>query len=150
MECASNLGGRLARRTLANGVTLIDDSYNANPASMRAAAQVLLAEPGPKIMVIGDMAEIGPRSDGMHQALLADFSRQPFAIVLTLGERMQRAALALAISSDRIVSFTDIDALASELKARLSPGTAMLVKGSRSMAMERVIEKLEPTYKEAH
>jgi UDP-N-acetylmuramoyl-tripeptide--D-alanyl-D-alanine ligase len=150
LECASNLGGRLARRTLANGVTLIDDSYNANPASMRAAAQVLLAEPGPKIMVIGDMAEIGPRSDGMHQALLADFSRQPFAIVLTLGERMQRAALALAISSDRIVSFTDIDALASELKARLSPGTAMLVKGSRSMAMERVIEKLEPTYKEAH
>lgn len=150
LESASNIGGRLSRRILANGATLIDDSYNANPASMRAAAGVLLAESGPKFMVIGDMAEMGSSSEEMHQALLAEFAKLPFAAVLTLGERMQRAATAMAIPPDRVATFTDIDALAAEVKTRLTPDAAMLVKGSRSMAMERVIQKLEPTFKGTH
>ena len=150
LETASNIGGRLARITLSDGTKLIDDSYNANPASIRAAAQVLLAEPGAKILVIGDMAEIGATSDAMHQALLNDLATLPIAAVFTLGDRMRRAAAAMAISPDRVTTFTDLDALVSSLKPRLSPNTTLLIKGSRSMAMERVIKKLEPTYKGAH
>jgi UDP-N-acetylmuramoyl-tripeptide--D-alanyl-D-alanine ligase len=111
---------------------------------------VLLAEPGAKILVIGDMAEIGASSDAMHQALLNDLATLPIAAVFTLGDRMRRAAAAMAISPDRVTTFTDLDALVSSLKPRLSPNTTLLIKGSRSMAMERVIKKLEPTYKGAH
>ena len=150
LEAASNIDGRLTRRVIANGTTIIDDSYNANPASMRAAAQVLMAESGSKIMVIGDMAEMGASSDAMHRALLTELSQLPFAALLTLGERMQRAAAAMNISRDLVKTFTDIDLLVSDLKTQLSSDTTVLVKGSRSMAMERVIKKLEPTHKGAH
>jgi UDP-N-acetylmuramoyl-tripeptide--D-alanyl-D-alanine ligase len=150
LETASNIGGRLATLTLSDGTKLIDDSYNANPASMRAAAQVLLAESGPRIMVIGDMAEMGASSEAMHQALLKDLGALPFTAIFTLGERMQRAAAAMTISTDRVTTFTDIDALVASLKRLLSPNTTVLVKGSRSMAMERVVKQLEPTYKGAH
>ena len=140
LESAENVGGRLTTRPFVKGSTLIDDSYNANPASMRAAAQVLVAHATPRFLAIGDMAELGDASDALHDALAFDLSALALDGVFTLGPRMKRASSSLGLCGQ---SFDDVDSLASALFNRLTPGATLLVKGSRSMAMERVIEKLE-------
>ena len=140
LESASNVGGRLATRPFVKGSTLIDDSYNANPASMRAAVQVLVSHPTPRFLAIGDMGELGDTSDALHDALAFDLSTLPLDGVFTLGPRMKRAASSLGTHGQ---AFDDVDSLASTLFNRLTPGATLLVKGSRSMVMERVIEKLE-------
>ncbi len=147
LEGAENVGGRLTTRPFVNGSTLIDDSYNANPASMRAAAQVLVLHATPRFLVIGDMGELGDESEAMHGALAFDLSLLPLDGVLTLGPRMKRAVARLG---SRGQAFDDVDELATVLFSRLSPGATLLVKGSRSMAMERVIQKLEKMSQETH
>ena len=147
LKSAGNVGGRLATRPFVNGTTLIDDSYNANPASMRAAAQVLVSHATPRFFAIGDMGELGDASDALHDALAFELSTLALDGVFTLGPRMKRAAHALG---SRGQSFDDVESLASTLFNRLTPGATLLVKGSRSMAMERVIEKLENMSRETH
>ena len=135
-----NVGGRLQSRAFINGTTLIDDSYNANPASMRAAAQVLIGHATPRYVVLGDMGELGASSDEMHESLAVDISKLPLDGVFTLGPRMKRVA---HVFGSRGQAFDDVDPLSETLYQRLTPGATLLVKGSRSMAMERVIKKLE-------
>ncbi|MBS0315315.1 MAG: UDP-N-acetylmuramoyl-tripeptide--D-alanyl-D-alanine ligase [Proteobacteria bacterium] len=140
---ATNIGGRLTRHTLTPTLCVIDDSYNANPASMRAAVQVLLQEHGIRVLVIGDMAELGAHSDALHRALLAEIERTAVEHVFTLGPRMHAAAQSLA---GRAVTHRDLDVLMDELNRVLdgaSPtATTVLVKGAHSMAMHRVAERL--------
>jgi len=140
LESASNVGGRLTTRPFIKGSTLIDDSYNANPASMRAAAQVLVSHATPRFLAIGDMGELGDASDALHQTLAFELSTLPLDGVFTLGPRMKRAASELGPHGQ---AFDNVASLATALFKRLTPGATLLVKGSRSMAMERVIEKLE-------
>ena len=147
LESAGNVSGRLTTRPFINGSTLIDDSYNANPASMRAAAQVLVSHPTPRFLAIGDMGELGGTSDALHDALAFDLSTLPLDGVFTLGPRMKRAASSLGSHGQ---AFDDVESLANTLFTRLIPGATLLVKGSRSMAMERVIEKLENMSQGAH
>ena len=147
LESAGNVGGRLSTRPFVNGTTLIDDSYNANPASMRAAAQVLVSHATPRLLAIGDMGELGDASDALHDALAFDLSTLPLDGVFTLGPRMKRAASSLG---SRGHAFDDVESLASALFTQLTPGATLLVKGSRSMAMERVIEKLEKLSQGSH
>ena len=140
LESVGNMRGRLTTRPFVNGTTLIDDSYNANPASMRAAAHVLLSHASPRILVVGDMGELGELSDQLHEELVRDIQQLYFDDVFTLGSRMKQAARTVGIAGQ---SFEDIESLADSLFPSLTPGATLLVKGSRSMAMERVIEKLE-------
>ena len=140
LESAGNMRGRLTTRPFVNGTTLIDDSYNANPASMRAAAHVLLSHASPRILVVGDMGELGELSDQLHEELVRDIQQLYFDDVFTLGSRMKQAARTVGIAGQ---SFEDLESLADSLFPSLTPGATLLVKGSRSMAMERVIEKLE-------
>ena len=140
LEAAGNVGGRLAMRPFVKGSTLIDDSYNANPASMLAAAQVLVSHEAPRFFAIGDMGELGDASDAMHQALALALSALPLDGVFTLGTRMKDASSSLGPHGK---AFDDVESLAGTLFNCLTPGATLLVKGSRSMAMERVIEKLE-------
>ena len=140
LESAVNIDGRLTTRPFVNGSTLIDDSYNANPASMRAAAHVLVAHTAPRLLALGDMGELGDASDAMHYGLVSELSTLPIDGVFTLGGRMKRAARALGPHGQ---AFDDVESLSDALFKRLTPGATLLVKGSRSMAMERVIEKLE-------
>ena len=147
LESAGNVSGRLTTRPFVNGSTLIDDSYNANPASMRAAAQVLLAHASPRIFVIGDMGELGDQSDRLHEELVSDIRQFDFDDVFTLGSRMRQAAQSLGVAGQ---SFEDVESLADNLFPHLTPGATLLVKGSRSMAMERVIEKLENMSQGSH
>ncbi len=147
LESAGNVGGRLTTRAFVKGSTLIDDSYNANPASMRAAVEVLVSHATPRFLAIGDMGELGEASDAMHDALATDLSKLPLDGVFTLGPRMKRSAALLGSGAQ---SFDDVDSIASALFGRLCPGATLLVKGSRSMAMERVIEKLETLSQGTH
>ncbi|MEO7255987.1 MAG: UDP-N-acetylmuramoyl-tripeptide--D-alanyl-D-alanine ligase [Casimicrobium sp.] len=140
LESAGNVDGRLTTRSFVKGSTLIDDSYNANPASMRAAAQVLVSHATPRFLAIGDMGELGDASDALHDTLAFELSTLPLDGVFTLGPRMKRAASSLGARGQ---AFDDVESLADTVFNLLTPGATLLVKGSRSMAMERVIEKLE-------
>ncbi len=147
LEAMINVGGRLASRPFINGTTLIDDSYNANPASMRAAAQVLVSHATPRYLVLGDMGELGSTTEQLHELLAADLSKLPLDGVFTLGPNMKRVA---HIFGSHGQAFDDVDPLAESLYPRLTTGATLLVKGSRSMATERVIEKLEQMSRGTH
>lgn len=147
LEATVNVSGRLTSRPFINGTTLIDDSYNANPASMRAAAQVLVAHAAPRYMVLGDMRELGSTTEQLHESLATDIGKLPLDGVFTLGPNMKRVAHLFGSHGQ---AFDDVDPLAESLYARLTPGATLLVKGSRSMATERVIKKLEQMSRGAH
>ena len=147
LEATVNVNGRLTSRPFINGTTLIDDSYNANPASMRAAAQVLVAHATPRYLVIGDMGELGSTTEQLHESLARDLSTLPLDGVFTLGPKMKRVAHLFGTSGQ---AFDHVDPLAEALYPRLTRGATLLVKGSRSMATERVINKLEQMSRGAH
>lgn len=139
LELATNIGGRLTRRNLNAELCVIDDSYNANPASVRAGLQVLLNEAGRKIFILGDMAELGHESAALHIDLLRDIERSAVDCVVTLGRRTQAAAASIA---GRTHPFEDVDNLVSFVVSKLGGPTTILVKGAHSMAMHRVVERL--------
>ena len=149
LESAVNIGGRLTRRPISAQLCVIDDSYNANPASIRAGLQVLLNEPGRRILVLGDIAELGQHSDALHLSLLQEIERSSVDRVLTLGARMQRAAVA---AGGRTTAYLDLDALmqglADEISAAATQPVTVLAKGAHSMAMHRVVERLNAMYGE--
>ena len=147
LEATVNAGGRLTSRPFINGTTLIDDSYNANPASMRAAARVLVTHAAPRYLVLGDMGELGSTSQQLHELLATDLGELPLDGVFTLGPKMKRVA---HLFGGKGKSFDDVGPLAESLYPRLTAGATLLVKGSRSMAVERVIEKLEQMSRGAH
>jgi len=123
------LGVKLGGRT----VTLIDDSYNANPDSARAAVDVLAELPGPRLLVLGDMGEVGDQGPQFH-AEVGDYARaQGIDQLLTLGD--QSAAM-------KGRHFADVDALNAAVLAELPRVASVLVKGSRFMKMERVVEAI--------
>ena len=147
LEATVNVSGRLTSRPFINGTTLIDDSYNANPASMRAAAQVLMSHAAPRILVVGDMGELGELSERLHEELVRSIQQFDFDDVFTLGRLMKKATETLGVAGQ---SFEDVDLLADSLFPSLTPGATLLVKGSRSMATERVIKKLEQMSRGTH
>jgi UDP-N-acetylmuramoyl-tripeptide--D-alanyl-D-alanine ligase len=130
--------GRLQRKPLPSGATLIDDTYNANPDSMRAAISVLAAHPGPKILVMGDMGELGTEAEALH-AGVGRFARQAgIDRLFAFGE----LSLAAAREFGGGRHFTDLGELLAAVSATIDRDTAVLVKGSRFMRMERVVDAL--------
>jgi UDP-N-acetylmuramoyl-tripeptide--D-alanyl-D-alanine ligase len=131
--------GRLQRKPLPSGATLIDDTYNANPESMKAAISVLAAHPGPKVLVMGDMGELGPDAEELH-AGTGRFARQAgIDRLFALGDMSVAAARSFGSGGQHFANLGD---LISAVTAVLSLDTAVLVKGSRFMRMERVVEAL--------
>jgi UDP-N-acetylmuramoyl-tripeptide--D-alanyl-D-alanine ligase len=145
LESASNVAGRLTEVKFEGNVTVLDDSYNANPASMRAAANVLCAAPAPRVLVLGDMAELGANSAELHQQLAAYLAVLPIDRVLTCGAKF--AAVNKAFGG-KATSFADVSSLGSELAASAAAGTTILVKGANSMQMWRVLDALRMKMKE--
>jgi UDP-N-acetylmuramoyl-tripeptide--D-alanyl-D-alanine ligase len=134
--------GRLQKKPGLNGAMLIDDTYNANPDSMRAAISVLAGVGGKKLLVIGDMGELGATAIGMH-AQVGEFARAAgIATLFTLGELSAHTALAFGAGARH---FDRIEDLIAEISKTLAPGVTMLVKGSRFMQMERVVKAFEST-----
>ncbi len=133
--------GRLQRKTGPNGVTVIDDSYNANPDSMRAALEWLAALPGRRIFVMGDMGELGAESAARH-AEIGEFARERgIDHLFALGAASAGSVQAFGAGARH---FADLDALALVLAGERGAGTTVLVKGSRFMRMERLVARLAP------
>lgn len=116
-------------------ITLVDDSYNANPDSVRAAVEVLAALPGRRLLVLGDMGEVGDRGPQFHAEAGALARSLGIDALFTLGDLS--AAASTSFGSGR--HFEDIDSLQAALLAQLARVDSVLVKGSRFMQMERVV-----------
>lgn len=135
----TNAKGRLQTTQIGN-LTIIDDSYNANPMSMRASADILSSQNSYNIMVVGDMAELGTDSRNLHAELGKTLTDKADHF-LCLGNFMQ----AFAEQNDKAEHFSDIELLNSKLLniIQTKNNVTILVKGSRSMAMERVIHFIQ-------
>ena len=131
--------GRLQRKRHASGALVIDDTYNANPDSMRAAIGVLAAYPGRTIFVMGDMGELGPDAEAMHASIGEFAKRSGVQAMFALGEMTTAAVRSFG---DGARHFSSINELVGALSAGLEQGSTVLVKGSRFMRMERVVEAL--------
>jgi UDP-N-acetylmuramoyl-tripeptide--D-alanyl-D-alanine ligase len=136
----AGIKGRLQKKSALRGATLIDDTYNANPESTRAAIAVLAQAPGKKLLVLGDMGELGPGAAEMH-ADIGRFAKQSrVERLLTLGELSAHAARDFGPGASH---FTRVEDLLAEVENALAPDVTVLVKGSRFMEMERVVKKFE-------
>jgi UDP-N-acetylmuramoyl-tripeptide--D-alanyl-D-alanine ligase len=124
--------GRLQVGTTAAGATLIDDSYNANPDSVRAAIDVLAGCPGPTALVLGDMGEVGAQGPAFHAEVGKYAKEKGVAMLLALGTATPDAVTAFG---DGARHFSRIEDLVAETKG----AKTLLVKGSRFMKMERVV-----------
>ncbi|MFT3789818.1 MAG: UDP-N-acetylmuramoyl-tripeptide--D-alanyl-D-alanine ligase [Rudaea sp.] len=139
LETAPAVKGRLVRHAMAGGWTLIDDSYNANPASTAAAIATLVEEPAEAWLVLGDMRELGPRARELHAQVGALAKKNGIAWLYTVGELSRAAAAAFGEGAQH---FADQQALTRALAAQVRPGINVLVKGSRGSAMDRIVKAL--------
>ncbi|MCK9488985.1 MAG: UDP-N-acetylmuramoyl-tripeptide--D-alanyl-D-alanine ligase [Xanthomonadales bacterium] len=139
LEAAPTTSGRLQLLPQAGGYTLIDDSYNANPASVQAAIDTVVTLPGEPWLVLGDMGELGPDAVSLH-ADIGRLARQAGIVRLfTLGELSHEASVAFGSGGKHFNQRRD---LVEHLRHALAPGVVCLVKGSRSAGMERVLAAL--------
>ena len=124
-------------------VTLVDDSYNANPDSVQAAIEVLAALPGPRLLVLGDMGEVGDQGPLFHAQ--AGELAQALGIeqVFTLGTLARHSAAGAIGSASRSRHFDDMAALQTAVLAELPQLGSLLVKGARFMAMERLLAAID-------
>ena len=129
--------GRLQRKNGLNGVVVLDDTYNANPDSVRAGIDVLAATVGRKILVLGDMGEIGDMTGQFHDEVGGYAKSQGVDRLLAFGES---SALAAHNFGDGGEHFRKIEDLVAVLSVEMAAGTTVLVKGSRFMRMERVVD----------
>jgi UDP-N-acetylmuramoyl-tripeptide--D-alanyl-D-alanine ligase len=139
LETAPVVDGRLARRAHASGAIVIDDSYNANPGSFGAAIATLAAEQGERVLVMGDMAELGTDAERLHADIGALAKRSGIQRLLAVG-RLSRAAVDAFGGGAQ--HFAEQAQLVEALRAELRDGVVLLIKGSRSSAMERVVKAL--------
>jgi len=130
------VAGRLAVVHAACGATVIDDSYNANPDSVRAAIEVLAAAAAPRWLALGDMGEVGAAGVAFHREIGAYARAAGIEHLLAAGPLSREAVAAFGPQARH---FDDVDALAAALARELAPGATALVKGSRFMRMERVV-----------
>lgn len=129
------LKGRLQRRAALHDSVLLDDTYNANPDSVRAGIDVLATTIGKKVLVLGDMGEIGEMSAQFHDEIGGYAKSQGIDRLFALGEASALAAHNFGSGGEH---YTHVDKLVEALTAELTPETTVLVKGSRFMRMERV------------
>ena len=134
------VSGRLQNYVLKNGTRVIDDSYNANPDSVRAAIDVLSALPQPTLLVLGDMGEVGPEGPQMHREIGEYAKQKGVTHVVTFGETSQETSQAFGSGAQHLKLIEQV----FEAVALLEPAN-VLVKGSRSMRMERVVQNLLST-----
>ena len=132
--------GRLQAQTVLHGATLIDDTYNANPDSVCAAIDVLAQAPGEKILVLGDMGELGADAAQLHAEVGRYAQQKGIDALFCLGDLSRHSAQAFGTGAWH---FERIQELLADLENRLSPTVSVLVKGSRFMQMERVVRSFE-------
>ncbi len=128
--------GRLQKKPALHGSTFIDDTYNANPDSVKAALAVLAQQTGRKVLVLGDMGELGDAATAMHAQIGLAARAAGVDRLLALGELTRESVGTFGTGA---MYFERIQELLAELEKTLTPDTTVLVKGSRFMQMERVV-----------
>ena len=139
--------GRFSPRRAPGGYTVIDDTYNANPASLAAGLEALAArrEPGRRVLILGDMRELGPEAPRLHREAGGQAVAAGCALVWAVGrfaEEVAAGARAAGLAGARARAFADQRELAAAARESLRPEDVVLVKGSRSAGMERVVAAL--------
>jgi len=118
--------------------TLVDDTYNANPDSVRAAIDVLAELPAPRLLVLGDMGEVGQKGPEFHAEVGAYAKEKGIEQLLTLGDLCQHSSLAF----EGAMHFEDMQALQQFVVPHIADYQSLVIKGSRFMKMERLVEAL--------
>ena len=136
----SAVKGRLQNKMAIHGARLIDDTYNANPDSMKAAIDVLANQTGEKILVLGDMGELGADAARLHREIGQYAKAKGLKQLYCLGELSLEMVQGFGVGARH---FDDAAALAEAIKPQLSAQVTVLVKGSRFMKMERVVDLLD-------
>ena len=131
--------GRLAKKAGRRGAAIIDDTYNANPGSVVAAIDVLAAANGRKILVLGDMGELGDDATALHRRIGAHARAAGVDALYTLGNLSRHASEEFGNGRH----FEQLEPLLAALEPELTTETTVLIKGSRFMRMERVVQALE-------
>lgn len=130
---------RLIHHRGVNGATLIDDSYNANPLAMQAAIRLLAPFSGRKLLVMGDMQELGEEAEHIHREIGRFAKTSGVAALYGFGPLCQQAVTGFGEGAKAYLKQVD---LIADLRASLQPDDVVLIKGSRSMAMEKVCQGL--------
>jgi UDP-N-acetylmuramoyl-tripeptide--D-alanyl-D-alanine ligase len=131
--------GRMSVKRTASGARLIDDSYNANPGSMRSALDALALQQGKRIFVMGNMAELGPESDEMHRDIGRYCTPERLDVLVTVGESARLSAQEALVRTE---SFTSQAEATRFLRKFDQQQSVILVKGSRSARMDQIISNL--------
>ena len=139
LDSAQPVAGRQIRHRLRNGAVLVDDSYNANPGSVDAAIDTLVAGGGEAWLVLGDMRELGADEVALHAQAGIHAKTAGIARLYTLGSLSKATADAFGAGARHFASHA---ALAEALRADLRAGLQVLVKGSRGSAMDRIVSML--------
>ncbi len=138
------LSGMRQEVSEAGGLLLVNDAYNANPAAMCAAAKMLNNMPGKrKVMILGDMLELGDMSDEAHRAVGREIVRQGIDMVVTVGDKSALISRESAEQGVRSWHFAEKTPVLPLLEEILQPGDTVLFKGSRGMRMEELLDGLK-------
>ncbi len=135
----SGVDGRLRMLTTGNGVRIFDDTYNANPASLQAGLEVLCKYPGEKWLVLGEMGELGEQARDLHRQAGAAARRHGVVKLYACGDLGRYAVEGFGKGARH---FASLDELYDSLSDDLNPDVTLLVKGSRHMAMDRLVGRL--------
>jgi len=138
LERARPVKGRMRGLAAGGGATLIDDSYNANPSAARVALDFLATLPGTRILVLGDMLELGDEAEQLHRDI-GQYARRCCDRLITVGRLAAEAGRAFGASA---ASFDDVDSATEALRRELGPDVTVLVKASRSMGLDRIVAAL--------
>jgi UDP-N-acetylmuramoyl-tripeptide--D-alanyl-D-alanine ligase len=137
LEGFGGVAGRLQRKPAVQGATLIDDTYNANPASVNAALEVLAQATGKRIFVLGDMGELGADAAQFHREIGVAARELGIERLYALGILSGEAVREFGAGA---LHFADVETLNESLEKELDAQTTVLIKGSRFMKMERVVQ----------
>ena len=136
------------------GITVINDCYNANPASMNAAVDLLAELGGTKqtVAVLGDMLELGPQSSAFHQDVGKHVAARHITSLVScgkLGRQIAEGARRAGMAPDRVFEYPSAVQAIDGVVSMVEPGSVVLVKASRGMRMEQVVEALRSRLAEA-
>lgn len=140
LESVAPAAGRLQLVAGIGGSRVFDDSYNANPVSVMAAAEFLAAQDGTSILVLADMGELGPDSESLHRAVGIAAKKSGINRLLATGKLSRLTVDAFGTGADW---YSSVEEIINELRRFLSADSVVLIKGSRSMRMGRVVRAIQ-------
>lgn len=139
LEQFKGVAGRLESKQGLSGACILDDTYNANPVSVRAALAVLSEKKGQKICVLGDMKELGRQAARLHYQVGVEAKQRGIELLYCMGELTRHTVDGYGVGAKY---YANKDDLIQDLRLLLNPESVVLIKGSRSMQMEEIVRAL--------